>query len=242
MRFIILLLALTSNAYAVDNPRLPIKTNDDLSLHQTNNAAIEVIKDQNKTLNSSIGGHKKCIEQGLIYVGAGATGADTDGCYDLNSTINTETTMRPYFAGFYKDGNASPKVVSFKTLDPAYEASLAGRFNIDKACHNEYPSSRALTFEDLKYVLPTLNLPLNIDHSPIWVMDGIRAMSSSSTDMVITKNGSIAGKMYDCEGWNTSEEFYSGIVLMKETGVTPNYLKVINSACDTGARIACVYN
>ena len=239
MRFLILLLVFISlsNAYAVDNPRLPIKTNDELSLHQQNNASIKDIKEKNKVLKESVVSHKNCTDQGMVYIGIGASGADVDGCYNLSRSINTATTMRPYFAGFLKRG-----VVSFQDADASYDSSIAGRFKIDLACHNDYPNSRALTYDDLKYLLPTLNLPENIDKNPIWVMDSAQGIHKSSTDFVFTKNGDKVGKMYDCEGWGTSEEFYSGTALMKETGVSPNYLKIIYNGCDSGGRIVCVYN
>lgn len=236
IKLIICFILISFNVIAVDNAKVVIETNDSLVMHKSNNQNIVDITTKNTDLSSVLDLYQTCVNKGKVYLGTGAANVDSDNCYDVSNTTNPQTQFRPVFAGFLAGG-------LYNFYAGGNNASLIGRFGADKECSSEYAGSRAMVFEDLKYVLPTLNLPANIDTaSKIWIYDTVKSYYNSSTSIVLSKNASISQYLYDCNGWNTNLTHIRGSILLKTTIGSDTYFNVDTQTCNTNAYIACVYN
>jgi hypothetical protein len=235
MKLIICFILLSFNATAVDNAKVAIQTNDSLVMHKSNNQNIVDITTKNTSLSSVVDAYQTCSNKGKIYLGTGAADVDSDNCYDVTNTTNPQTQFRPVFAGFLSGGN-------YNFYSGGNNSSLIGRFGADNECSSQYAGSRAMVFEDLKYVLPTLNLPANIDTTPVWVYDTVKSYNNASTNTVLSKNAEAVQQLFDCNGWNANSTATKGSVLLKTTSGANTYFKVDNQTCNTNAYIACIYN
>lgn len=230
----ILSLLLCTTAYAIDNPKVSISTNSDLVLHQENSKNIQEISAKTNVVADGIDKYQKCIDKSLIYLGTGAANVDADNCYDVTNTTNPDTNFRVTFAGYLSAGK-----VPFHTGTSGYDSSLSGRFGADKQCNSEYAGSRALVFEDLKYLMPTLD----VNTFPVWVYDSVLSIYNHSTNQYTSKYlNTPTTNINDCNGWSTTSTSDRGNILLRTT-VGPNtYLKFTHHLCTIPANIACVYN
>lgn len=231
MKILILLLtlAVSLNASAVDNPRIEIESNDSFAMHRANNKNIEEITTKNTALSGVVDGYKKCIDKGLIFLGAGASNVDSDNCYDVTNTLNPETKFRQTLAGFL-----TTSVVRYNaSTDPL----LKGRFGPDVQCNAKFAGSRAMVFDDITYVRASLVTPANITKKPIWLFDSLIGYASGSSSNIVGKDEiSNPGTVNACNGWNSTS------VADKGTVFYPDDYTVLKQTCDTGAYIACIYN
>ena len=239
----ILSLLLCTTAYAIDNPKVSISTNSDLVLHQENSKNIQEISAKTDVVSDGIDKYQKCIDKGLIYLGTGAANVDADNCYDVTNTTNPDTNFRVTFAGHLKLGQLSETQATFYTSSPAYKSYLNGRFGADKQCNTEYAGSRALVFEDLRYLMPVLSDDANVNTSPIWVYDSVLSIYNHSTNQYTSKYlDTPTTNINDCNGWGTISTSDRGTILIKRSINFNTYLDVSNQTCTTSAYIACVYN
>lgn len=236
MKFFILIMLFATNVIAINNPRVAIKTNDTFVMHKANNKNITEIDTKNTALSGVVDAYKVCIDKGLIYLGAGATDVDADNCYDVANTTNPETRFRPTF-------------IDFLPYDPHFLGSgnfpaLQGRFGADKACNTEFPGSRAMVYDDLRYVLPALNTPANLAKgSSVWVFDTVKSYYNASSNLVLTKDGKNAeSNLYDCDGWKASSSSIKGTILQKITSGSFTFFQVSSQQCNQTAKIACIGN
>lgn len=238
MKLIIFSLLFTTSAYAADSFRVNINTNDTLLMHKSNNKNIDDIEVQNTDFSGVIDAYKKCTDKGLIYLGAGASGVDADNCYDVANTTNPETRFRATFVGFLKGGDSTADVHEFYSGS----STVKGRFNADKKCNSEYPGSRTMVYDDLRYILPVLNTPANINTSPVWVYDNMLSYYSAANHTVTKDRISTSTNVFDCNGWNATSTATKGTVIVKTTRGAHTFFQIGERACNAAAYIACVKN
>lgn len=237
MRFIILALLVTNSAYAADSIRVNINTNDTFLMHKSNNKNIDDIEVQNTDFTGVFDAYKTCTDKGMLYLGAGASDVDADNCYDVANTANPETRFRPTFIEYLKGGDSTPDSYEFYT-----SSVLKGRFKADVKCNEEYPGSRAMVYDDLRYVLPALNLPANIDTSPVWVYDTVLGYYNPPNHTVTKDRIPVSTNVFDCNGWNATSTSTRGTVIVKTVRGAHTFFQVSDQACNVSAYIACIKN
>lgn len=234
-----LLFALTiisTSAVAVDNLRTDISTNNNLMIHQQNLKNIQTMEEKKAIVEEGVQKYQTCIDKGLLYLGDGASGVDSDNCYDLSNTLNPDSTFRPSFAGH------STSAYSFRVGASGYSSSVAGRFNLDKKCNDIYPGSRSLTYDDIKYVIKDLIAPANIDKKS-WVADSVLTMYTNTGNTFISKYLQTDNdNVRDCDGWSTTSTSIRGSILQKKIDGSNSYLDFTDQLCGSTAHLACVYN
>jgi hypothetical protein len=206
-------------------------------MHKENNKNIDDITAQNTALDGVFTAYKTCTDKGMIYLGTGASNVDADGCYDVSNTTNSETRFRVTFEGFLGgDANGGADYTFYN------DATVAGRFNADKQCNALYPGSRALVYDDIKYIANDMCNSGSCPENKVWVYDAVKSFYNASTNMVMSKHRDAAQSyMYDCNGWKTSSTNDKGMILQKVVfGST--YYHVNYQACNNVAAIACVSN
>jgi hypothetical protein len=237
MKYLILALLAATSAFAINNPKVAIDSNDNIVMHKENNKNIDDITTQNTALDGVFTAYKTCTDKGMIYLGSGSANVDADNCYDVSNTTNSETRFRVTFEG-YLGGDANGGL-DYKFYN---DSTVAGRFNADKQCNALYPGSRALVYDDLKYLITSMCNSGSCPENKVWVFDAVKSYYNSSTNMTMSKHGDSAQQyMYDCNGWKTSSTNDKGMILEKYTsGATFFYVKY--QTCNNTAAIACVSN
>ena len=233
----LILTILSTSAFAIDNLRTAISTNNSLMIHQQNIENIKQMEEKKTVVEEGVKKYQTCIDKGLLYLGSGASDVDGDDCYDLSNTINPDTTFRPAFAGH------TASQYAFRSGSAGYNTSANSRFDLDKLCHSQYAGSRAMTYDDIKYVMKDLIAPANIDKRT-WVVDSVFDMYDSSGNRYISKYLDDGGvdEVRDCNGWNTTSTSLRANILYKKTNGAYTYLDFSNQLCSSQAYIACVYN
>ena len=238
MRILILLLALTNIAYAADSNKVTINTTNKTVLHTQNNKNLMSAKEKNDALSPLIDVYQTCIDKGMIYLGAGATDVDADNCYDVTNTTNPETQFRQVVVG-----RVGP--VTYNPVTSGY----SGRFNADDRCNNAYAGSRAMTYDDIKFVRDQIaTLSYTGEH---WIMDAvgtihsytnssnIEFVSKALTDGGGASDSAIVNNLNDCRGWNDSGSPVGNALSLYRDGSSYKIKKI---ACNQSARIICVKN
>tara|TARA_Y100001960_G_scaffold331846_1_gene430224 strand:+ start:1329 stop:2078 length:750 start_codon:yes stop_codon:yes gene_type:complete len=227
---------ISTSAGAVDNLRTAVSTNNNLMIHQQNLENIQKMEETKTLVEEGILKYQTCIDKGLLYLGDGASNVDADKCYDLTNTLNPDSTFRPTFAGH------TSAQFSFRSGQPNYSSSVNSRFELDKRCHSQYSGSRAMTYDDIKYIWQDLIAPANIDKKT-WVVDSAFAMHNSTGNRYIPKYlHATADHIRDCNGWNATSANDRGSVFIKRTYNSSDYMDFTNQTCDSSAYLACVYN
>lgn len=230
---IIICLSISFNANSEESIKVSISTNNNYQQQQTNTKTLSEIKEDKNLIGQTLSKHQKCKAKGMIYLKPGDGNVDSDGCFDINNIA--ASNIRPTLAGFI--GPAS-----FVSGAADYNTSFLGRFSADKLCNTAFNKSRAMTYADLKYILPTLNLPANIDNAPIWVYDSIESLHNNGSIIeALSKYGEVVNGLNDCNGWTSTSADSQGMILEK-TVDTETYLSISYQACNISAHIACIYN
>lgn len=236
MPILILLIFFATNSHALYNPRVLVNTNDKFVMHQQNNTGVDSIAANQALVGEVVDMHKKCEEKGFIYLGAGATNVDADNCYDISGTTNPDTEFRTTFTTLL----GAPTMYHFYGGGSA--GAPLGRFAADKACNAKQAGSRALVYDDLRYVLRDLNTT-ELANTPIWVYDSVHSYTNASANLVMSKNEDAGvAYAYDCNGWNTSSTSTKGTILKVKSTPDNTFFAIDYQTCGTLAYIACVYN
>lgn len=221
-----------ANSQALDSKRVAVKTNNSFKQQSDNKINLEEIKTNSEALQVNLDKQKICIDKGMIYLGNGASNVDADYCFDLlnaSADATAPTDIRPTIAGL-----VGP--TSFMTSGSNYDASYKNRLSADAKCNTAFAGSRAMTFEDLKYLSDDLAVTA-YNHHNFWVYDSINVNK-------LAKYGNYNTKLQDCYGWAATSTSQQGTLLSIRVRSGDSYISgnINTASCDLSRRIVCVHN
>ncbi|MCP4355352.1 MAG: hypothetical protein GY793_06900 [Proteobacteria bacterium] len=210
---------------------------------QENIVAIGDLKNKLELLEDSMTKFKICEAKYLVFIGYELKYTDSDGCIDVKDVKAPDESKRPSFAGFLSAIRKGNLTTESEIFDTGNSAQTWGRLRADSLCETAFDGSRAMTYDDLKYMIyaiPRLGDTFSalVPDSHIWLFD---ATGIYETAGVTSFSKNYQKDVGHCEGWLDATSSNKGTVL-EITGTTTRYLNISGHQCNSYALISCVYN
>jgi hypothetical protein len=229
-----------STAFAtVDKSTSEYTTQQESSENLLNNnfQRINQLNDKFEDIDYILTNFAKCEAKNKVYLGDNVKGADKDGCFDVQNITVKRKSKPPVFVGY------TNTVLGNITASSSTSYTDPRRIDADELCSTEHANTRAMTYDDIKYVLPDLKIVNGSFNHPsdskrIWVFDA---------EQSFVKAGKL-GTRFDsplehtnCRGWAVSTgSTNSGLVLEIKTNLLNHYIQYNSVYCTNSALIACV--
>lgn len=236
---IISTLAISTSFASVDKSSEQYTTQQESgeTLLNNNFKRISELNDKYESIDYILANFAKCESKNKIYLGDNVKGADKDGCLDVQNITVKRKSSPPKFIGYTTEklGNMTTN------LSTSY--SVSRRAEADLACIAEHPGTRAMTYDDIKFVLPDLKIVNGAydhlsDSKRIWVFDVEQSLVTS--DKVGTRFDSPI-EHTNCRGWQVATgSAHSGVVLEIKSNLLNHYIQYNTVYCTQKALIACV--
>lgn len=169
-------------------------------------------------------GLTKCADKNMYYLPSHGS-ADSDGCYDVLSYINSIAL----------DGSESVAVIetAFAGSDDA-----EGVFLADYKCNEASAGTRAMRYGDIKYIMK--NNSLLTDSSYYHIFEGVNDITNIDNKALVTGEfmQDLAGSLnVSCTDYTSTSSSVKSVRLKSDVAAAP---KIVTSACSSAAKILCV--
>lgn len=198
-------------------------------------SSLEYYGDKYNAQKATIDSYKRCATKNKYYM-PGVADVDSDDCFDVLAEVEgtSSTAVEAYYVG---NMSAAGDLRYFSAAD-SREKKGTGVFAADNYCNAAFVGSRAMRYDDMKYLIKNKQMP-TLAH-PVFVFDAIR--NFEGTNQIRLKTGELSingdGKNWNCNNYSSrSATSYS--VRFKTNGSESKRF-VTNVACDKEGYVICV--
>ena len=212
------------------------------ALLNNNFKKISELNDKYEDIDYVLESFAKCEAKNMIYLGENVKGADNDDCVDVqNITIKRKSTP-PVFVGFSDNEKYGTLTSTLGSYNPADNTQSWHRLKADEQCKAEHAGSRAMTYDDIKFVLKDLKVVNGeFDHpssaKKVWVFD-VEQSRITPGDLGTRFDSNLSHN--NCNGWTSGTSSNRAIVLEIKSNTFNDYIVYNENLCHNKALIACV--
>lgn len=179
---------------------------------------------------------QKCADKNKYYMPEG-TGVDADGCFDIVAFIRSKTGVNE--ASYRGYISAAGDLKYFSAVDNRPRKGK-GVFLADSLCNMKFSGSRAMRYNDMKYLMKKAEMP---DLSkPVFVFESLSAISSDNAASL--KEGesasSVADSNWTCSSYSTRALTNRYAPKVKTSLSSESRYVVTDSPCSADSYIVCV--